>query len=390
MTGIPYGRLSAFYLFYFAVLGTLVPYWPVYLDHLAFSSAEIGGLMALVMATKIVAPNFWGWLADRSGRRMPWVRGGSLLGLLAFAFVALAGGFWSLAAVMLAFSFFWNAVLAQFEANTFNHLQGNEARYSHIRLWGSVGFILTAVGLGPLLDLHGAALVPWAVGAGLAAIWLTSLGAPEGPPTAAPEAGEERLGAVLARPAVLAFLAACLLMQASHGPYYTFFSLYMRDIGYSGWSTGLLWGLGVAAEVGMFLVMHRLMGRFALAPLLVVSFALTALRWLVLALFPGSVPLVIGAQILHAASFGLYHAVAIALVHHVFRGRLQGRGQALYSSLGFGAGGAVGSLYGGLLWDGAGATATFAGAAGMAAVGGLLALLAVPRLAGQRAPAPVE
>ncbi|MFW6350110.1 MAG: MFS transporter, partial [Thiohalospira sp.] len=170
MTGIPYGRLSAFYLFYFAVLGTLVPYWPVYLDHLAFSSAEIGGLMALVMATKIVAPNFWGWLADRSGRRMPWVRGGSLLGLLAFAFVALAGGFWSLAAVMLAFSFFWNAVLAQFEANTFNHLQGNEARYSHIRLWGSVGFILTAVGLGPLLDLHGAALVPWAVGAGLAVV----------------------------------------------------------------------------------------------------------------------------------------------------------------------------------------------------------------------------
>ena len=390
MSGIPYGRLSAFYLFYFAVLGTLVPYWPVYLDHLAFSSAEIGGLMALVMGTKIVAPNFWGWLADRSGRRMPWVRSGSLLGLAAFAFVPTAHDFWSLAAVMLAFSFFWNAVLAQFEANTFNHLRGEEARYSHIRLWGSVGFILTATGLGPLMDSVGAALVPWAVGLGLAAIWVTSLTAPEAPPGHATGEGEEGLGRVLRRPAVLAFLAACLLMQASHGPYYTFFSLYMADVGYRGWSTGLLWGLGVAAEVVMFLVMHRIMGRFRLTPLLVLAFSLATLRWLVLALFPGSVPLVVGAQLLHAASFGLYHAVAIALVHRIFRGRLQGRGQALYSSLGFGAGGALGSLYGGLLWDGAGAVVTFAGAAGMAALGGILALLAVPGLMGQRAPAAVE
>ncbi|MGM0477331.1 MAG: MFS transporter [Pseudomonadota bacterium] len=377
---MPYTRLSSFYLFYFAVLGAMVPYWPVYLDSLDFTSRDIGLFMAVILGTKIIAPNLWGWLSDRSGVRMPWVRGGSLLGVAGFALVPWTDGFWPLLLLMLAYSFFWNAVLSQFEANTFNHLRGEHERYSLIRLWGSVGFIIAAVGLGPLLERAGIHWLPWLVLAGLAAIWLASMVTPEGPGQHLEGHEHTPLRRLLSNPAVLAFLGACLLMQASHGPYYTFFSLYMRDIGYSGLTTGILWGLGVGAEVVLFLIMAWLMRRFTLRVLLVASFVLAALRWIVIGLWPEQLGLLLFAQLLHAASFGSFHAAAIALVHRVFSGPNQGIGQALYSSLTFGAGGALGSLSSGLLWDGFGPTGTYLVAGGVAATGAALAAWAVVRL----------
>ena len=149
---MPYWRLSGFYFFYFAALGVIVPYWGLYLQTLGFGPAEIGELMAVIMATKIVAPNVWGWIADHTGRRMAIVRLASLLALLTFAGVFLAREFWRLALVMSLFSFFWNASLPQFEAVTFNYLGTRIHRYAHIRLWGSVGFILTVVALGKALE----------------------------------------------------------------------------------------------------------------------------------------------------------------------------------------------------------------------------------------------
>jgi MFS transporter, PPP family, 3-phenylpropionic acid transporter len=65
----------------------------------------------------------------------------------------------------------------------------------------------------------------------------------------------------------------------------------------------------------------------------------------------GYAPLLLFAQLLHACSFGIAHSVSIELVRHYFKNGQQGQGQALYSSLSFGAGGAVGALMGGLLWD---------------------------------------
>ena len=118
-----YLRLSGFYLFYFAILGVLLPYWGLYLRALGFEPARIGELMAIPQATKLFAPSLWGWLADRSGQRMRVVRWACLASVLCFGGVYAAGGsYWGLALVMLLFSFFWNAALPQFEAVTLNHL----------------------------------------------------------------------------------------------------------------------------------------------------------------------------------------------------------------------------------------------------------------------------
>lgn len=363
-----YWRLSGFYLFYFATLGALVPYWSLYLKGLGFNAAEIGELVAILMATKLVAPNVWGWIADHTGRRMAIIRLASLLSVLVFVGVLFGSSYLWLALVMSGFSFFWNAALPQFEAITLTHLGASTHRYSSIRLWGSIGFILTVAGLGPVFDRVGVALLPQILLGLLTAIWLASLAVPDHA-TAETTHAHVPLRQVLGRPDVLALLLVCFLMQTSHGPYYTFFTLYLEDYGYSRSSIGLLWALGVVAEIGVFVVMHRWLPRYGARRLLLASLALTTLRWLLIAGFADRLPVVLFAQTLHAASFGVYHAVAIHLVHQLFVGRNQGRGQALYSSLSFGAGGAVGSLVAGYVWTGIGPQWTYvfgAAASGLA------------------------
>ena len=367
---VPYWRLSSFYFFYFGALGTLLPYWAVLLNDRGFSAVEIGELMALLMGTKIVAPNVWSWVADRTGLHMPIIRAAALLTVVAFIGVFFVEGFWAMAAVMALFSFFWNAALPQFEVVTLNHLGEVHHRYGIVRLWGSVGFIVAVLAVGVLLDGYGSGVLPWAVTALFLGIWLSSLATPDGRASASHE-DHGSLWSVLRGPQVLALFAVVFLLQVSHGPYYTFYTLYLEDHDYSGGVIGSFWALGVAAEIGVFLVMGRWLGRFGPYPLTLIALALTALRWLVIAWFPGSFELMLFAQLLHAASFGIGHAVAIHWVHQYFRRPHQAHGQALYNSLSFGAGGALGNLFSGYCWDafGPGWTYTLAAGVALAALG---------------------
>lgn len=380
----PYWPLSAFYFFFFAVVGAMLPFWPLYLESLGLAPVQIGALVAIVMVTKIVAPNVWGWVADRRGRRMPLVRLACFAATLVFAAVLASTRFWWLAVLMVLYSFFWNSALPQFEAVTLNHLAGRVERYARIRLWGSVGFIAAVMALGGIVDDAGAGSVPFVVLALLACVALASLAVSDaGAPARLRAPGS--LLSVLRRPSVPALLLACLLMQAGHGPYYTFYSIYLEEHAYSTTVIGALWALGVLAEVAVFVVMHRLVRWSGLRSLLLLAFALTVLRWVMVAFLVESAIAMVLAQLLHAASFGLYHGVAIQLVHRQFVASHQGRGQALYSSVSFGAGGAVGALASGYAWSVFGATATWLGAAALTAVG----LLIVWRFVDDSAPAPV-
>lgn len=361
----PYWRLSNFYLFYFGTLGALLPYWAVLLKDRGFTAGEIGELMALLVGTKIIAPNIWGWVADHTGWHMRLVRHGSLLAMLSFIAVFFVDDYWSMAGVMVVFSFFWNAVLPQFEAVTLNHLGDETHGYARIRLWGSVGFIVTVVVVGALLDIWGSRTLPWVLLALFAGIWLTSLPVKEVVGGEGIPASGSILG-VLRRPEVIALLVVVFLLQASHSPYYIFYTLYLEAHGYSHSVIGPLWALGVVAEIGLFLLMGPLMARLGPRRLMLIALALTALRWVMIGAWPGSLVNLVLAQLLHAASFGVVHAVAIHLTHRFFRGRHQSRGQALYSSVSFGAGGAVGNLASGYLWDSAGPLTVYVVAAGMA------------------------
>ncbi|MFC3115424.1 MFS transporter [Cellvibrio fontiphilus] len=359
---IPYWRLSGFYFFYFAVVGALIPYWGVYLKSLGYSSQDVGVISAIILATRIIAPNFWGWLADRTQKRLRIIRIGSFLAMLIFAGVLVDSRYWWLVMVVSCYTFFWHAVLPQFEVITLGYLGNDYSRYGQIRLWGSMGFMVAVVGLGWVFDLFPIHYLPIFILSFLALIWLSSLSLKD---MTVRQHAPVRSGilAIVMQPTVLCFLVVSFLLQFSHGPYYTFYTLYLVDnYGYSRSSAGLLWALGVLAEVAIFIVMFKLLQLFSLRGLLLFSLLITTLRWLLIGYAAESLVILLAAQLMHACSFGVAHSVSIELVRNYFSGGHQGQGQALYSSFSFGAGGAAGALAGGMMWDGS-ATNTFVVAA---------------------------
>ena len=357
-TTTPYWRLSGFYFFYFASLGVFVPYWGLYLQWQGFSAQEIGEITAIFLGARIIAPNLWASLADFHGQRMRIVRVTSIIGTIAFSAILLDNSYIWIAVVMLVFSIFWNATLPQFEANTLQHLGENSHHYSKIRLWGSIGFIFTVTALGIVFEKISIDLMPIALIITMTGISIMSLSVPESSDHNLTHK-QLPLRDILKQPAIIAFFTVCFLVILSHGPYYTFYSIYLEQNGYSRTLIGQLWALGVLAEVIVFIFMHRFIPRYGLRLILILSLLLSTLRWLLIGLFPNMITVLLFAQLLHAASFGTFHAAAIAWVHQHFVGKNQARGQALYSSIGFGAGGVLGSLTSGYLWDNPGPTFTF-------------------------------
>jgi MFS transporter, PPP family, 3-phenylpropionic acid transporter len=356
---LPYWRLSGFYFFYFALLGSVAPFLGLYFDHLGFTAERIGELVAIPMLMRCLAPNLWGWLGDVTGRRLAIVRIGALCTLFAFSLIFYSKSYAWLALVMALHAFFWHAVLPQFEVITLAHLHDQPSRYSQIRLWGSIGFIAAVVGLGALFEYLSLDIYPVAVIVVMVGIVISSFWVPNAVPAerAEPE-GQGGFLRQLCRPGVLVFFVCVGLMQVSHGPYYTFFTIHLEALGYGRGTIGLLWALGVVAEILIFLIMAALLARFSLRQVLAASFLLAALRWLLLGTLADHLSVLLIAQLMHAATFGSFHAAAIHFVQRSFGHRQQGQGQALYATLA-GIGGALGALYSGYSWASLGPLWTF-------------------------------
>lgn len=369
----PYWRLSAYYFFYFAFIGAFAPYFSLYLESLRFSAADIAILMSMMQVMRVLAPALWGWLADRLGARMPIVRMAALCSLAGFAGFFFSESFLGVLLAMAVMAFFWSAALPLVEGVTFAHLGANAAGYGRVRLWGSVGFIAVVLGLGYGLDHLPERAVLWVGVAILAGILVCALRM-EDAPLCRESAAVEGLKAVLARPPVRFLFLACFMMSAAHGALYVFYSILLVAAGYGKATVGWMWTLGVVAEIGVFLVMPRVLRAFPERSILKFVFACAVLRFLLIGWGVGSLALLVVAQLLHGITFGAYHSAAIAAVNRWFPGRLQSRGQALYGSVSFGAGGMVGGVLSGLVWDASGPAWTFTLASALALAGwGLVA-----------------
>jgi PPP family 3-phenylpropionic acid transporter len=371
MAALPYRRLAGFYFFYFAYLGAFAPFFSLYLDGVGMSAVEIGVLMSLPGLSRIVAPQLWGWLADRGTSRLRVARLAGIAGTIAWLGVFAGTHFAWLFAVLLAMTFFWSAALPLVEATTLSHLGEETGRYGRVRVWGSLGFVAAVVGVGYALDYWSTKAVLWIVlglmGGMLGFCWAV----PDA--RVAPHASDDlHIGHILKRPEVIALISACALMSAAHGPYYTFYTIHLVDHGYSKSLSGWLWALGVICEIGIFFWMSHLYRAFSARQILIASFALAAARFLIIGWVADSIAALLLAQTLHAASFGSFHAAAIGVVHRFFPGRHQARGQAIYGSLAYGVGGAIGSLASGYAWESLGAALTFSAASACALAGMLL------------------
>ena len=357
----------------FASVGALLPYWGLYLQGAGYSAQQIATVFAILMGTKIIAPNIWGWLADHRGKRIGMIRLASLCSLLAFTGVFVSLDYGWVVLVTIVFSFFWNANLPQYEATTLAHLEEHAPRYSNIRLWGSLGFVLLVALLGGWFEQNSLNSLPYIISALLFGIWFFSQITPEAPMQNATDQ-ERGFLPVIRQPKVIVFFILVFLLQASHGPYYAFYSIYLEAHSYGRTLIGQFWALGVIAEILIFLFMAQLLRHWRAEILIASSLVLATLRWWVIASFVDNFWLMLFAQILHAGSFGLFHAASMHLIHQYFPAAVQGRGQALYSSFSFGLGGALGAIYSGYTWDTLGAQWTYLIAAIISGVGTLIAI----------------
>lgn len=368
MQSLPYWRLSGFYFFHFAFIGAFAPYWSLYLKSLSFSALQIGVLMSLLHVTRIFAPTAWGYLADHTGKRMLIVQLAAITGLVSYCGVFFGESFLWMFAIMMLMSFFWSASLPLIEATTLSHLGKSTARYGSIRSWGSLGFVLAVIGIGYLLDATEIALLLWVVLGFKLGIVIFSWRIPEAE-IASHYTDALSVQQIFKQPGVLAFFSACLLMAFAHGPYYTFYSIYLVDYGYSKGAIGWLWAIGVICEIGVFFLMPRVMHRFSLKQILAFSFTCAVARFLMIGWGVEWPTVMLMAQILHAATYGAHHVAAMMAVHYFFRGRHQAKGQAFYTSFTFGVGGTLGGVFSGYAWEWLGPGFTFSMSAAAALVG---------------------
>ncbi len=370
--GLPYWRLSGFYFLFFLTIGAYMPYWSLYLKSINISAEGIGILSAIVVVTKIFSSLIWGWVVDHTGKRMQVIRYTSLLSMLSFSLVLFYQDFWSLFFILFLFSIFWSAALPQIEATTLSHLGEASDSYTVVRIWGSISFIICVLALGKYFDLQPIdRLLPILI-ITMFLVWVHSLFVPEIPANHDGHSGQTFMK-ILMKPSVISLLAVCFLVQAGHGPYYTFFSIYLEEHHYSNSFIGTAWALGVLAEVIVYVFIHKVIRQFGLRRLMILTLILATIRWLLIAWFVENVFILLLAQCLHAATFGIYHAVAIQYIHREFKGIHQGRGQALYSSVSFGAGLALGSLVSGYLWESVGSSQTYLFAALLSGIGIIIA-----------------
>lgn len=359
----------SFFLFgHYAYAGTFATYAALFFAARGMTVPEIGVLLSLIQVMRIVGPNVWGWVADHTSHHARVLRLTAFAALIGFSSLFFANTFAQFFAAMVAINLFVSAQAPLCDALMLAAMRGDLGKYGRIRLWGSIGFIVAVTAGGYLLDWFGVGSLLWYC----AGLMLLVIGASlrirdvaaEPHARAAP-----RLGHVLRQPQVIAFFVSAALMVGAHMALYAFYSLYLERAGYGKGVIGIMWSLGVVAEVVFFYVQGRVFARFGAQRVMMAAFGVAVLRFIVTGALPGLLWVLIAAQLMHAATFAAHHSAAVLTMQRWFTGALAARGQALYISLAYGIGGTLGGLLMTLIWDRVGPQQMYYGAALLSLLG---------------------
>jgi MFS transporter, PPP family, 3-phenylpropionic acid transporter len=357
---LPFAGLSASY---FAHIGFFNPYLPLWLKELGFGLLAISLLTSVQSATRLFAPYAWGTLSDRTGERVKLLRYGATAALVFSTALWFPLGGMAMFIVLLLMFTHTSAMMPMSEA-ALAHLvsQGggfDARRYGRVRLWGSLGFLVTVMAAGWWFERFGMVHFPVWTAVTLVAVVISVWLLPDAKEPAHQAQVHPDIAPVLRLPAVRWFFAAVFFHVLAHIFIYVFFSLYLDALGYSKAVIGALWALSVVIEIGWFFSQGRWLPKLPLTSWLVFAAALMALRMALTAGLPLVWPLLLLAQAMHAITFAAHHTVCIALLSHHFPGRLRARGQALYTVIGYGLPGVIGGLGGGLLSSAFGLASVF-------------------------------
>ena len=349
---VPFAAVSATY---FAHIGFFNPYLPLWLKELGYGLFAISVLTSVQAATRLFAPYGWGWLSDHTGERVKLLRYGATVALLCACILLIDLSPIALGLVLLVMFTHTSSMMPMSEA-AMAHLvsQGgtfDAKRYGRVRLFGSIGFLVTVFMAGAWFEYFGMQHFPgWTVlslVAVTASVWLLP-DLKEATPTSDVK---EAIWPVLQQKHVLWFFVTAFFHVLSHMGVYVFFSLYLDSLGYSKVWIGVLWAVSVIVEIVWFFSQSKWLHRLPLTGWLLVCSAAMTLRMGMTAQWADVLWVLLLAQALHALTFAANHTVCVALLSHYFPGRLRGRGQALYTVIAYGFPGVLGGLVGGLLSD---------------------------------------
>jgi MFS transporter, PPP family, 3-phenylpropionic acid transporter len=351
-------NFALFFFAYYGYVGVFSPYASLFFAEKGMTVAQIGVLMSMMQVMRIFGPNLWGWVADHTQRRVTVLRVTAVAALISFIGMFVGEGFAAFLIVMVAVNAFTSAQGPLSEALMLSEMRGDLTHYGKLRLWGSVGFIAAVTLAGQLMDWYGVGLMPWISGALLALVLVASLRMQE---SVHPHEHQNvpSVIALLRRREVLAFFASTFLMIAAHASLYVYYSLYLAQIGYSKTVIGLMWSLGVVAEIVFFYYQAPIFRRFGVQRLMLLSLLIAVIRFLMIGFGAESLFLLLIAQVLHAATFGTHHSASVITLQRWFSGALQARGQALFISISYGLGGTFGGLILGEIWDTFGASMVY-------------------------------
>ncbi len=340
---------GAFYFSYYSFVGVFPTFVSLYLAFRGISAFEIGILMSLMQAMRIVGPNLWGWMADWTGQRARVLQFTAGAALIAFTGFFFGGGFWYFAFFMIAVNLFTSAQGPLSDALILSEMQGNMSRYGQLRLWGSVGYVFMTAASGFVLDWTGIGLMPWVGATILGAVLVVSLCLYQTPQTLVAKKMVS-VWQVMSQREVVAFMVSGCFMLAAHSALYAFYSLYLSVLGYSSVTIGIMWAIGASAEIIFFIYQAPIMKRFGIKAILLTSLFLAVVRFALIGFGAESFIILLIAQILHAATFGSHHVASILSIQKWFAGPLQARGQALFISASYGVGGTLGGFFLSWVW----------------------------------------
>ncbi|MBR0846800.1 MFS transporter [Bradyrhizobium diazoefficiens] len=324
-------HLALFYSTSFAVFGTHLPFFTVWLKAVGIEPGWIGVICAVPAATRFTTLPFVTSLAERRSA----VRGAMILtasaAALCFALVGTQQQPVPVLLLYIATCCCWTPLLPLTDAYALRGVSSYKFDYGPVRLWGSVAFILGALACGLLIEMIEARHLIWIIVAvatlsALAGLSLRPL--QDAPKTTRAAQDGKRL---LRDAGFLAIIFSSALIQSSHVAYYTFASINWQSHGLGGLTIAGLWTLGVLAEIVVFAVSPR----FSLHPaLLVLIGGLSAVvRWSITAQEPPPAVLAI-AQLGHGLSFGLTQIGVMSLMVHHVPPHQMARGQGYYAATG--------------------------------------------------------
>lgn len=365
------------YFLIFALVGILVPYFPLFAKALGLSGTQIGLLVATGAVVRTIAPPLWGYTADRLAARRP------LLVLAALATAALvapllrAGSAATLALWFAAFHLCMSPLVPFVDAATWERVVESGGDYGRVRLWGSIGFILASAAAGWITEhftvtyaLAGCA--PLCVFLAFAAIRL-----PKHRVALQERAKIRRLLPALASARLRLLFLTAAIMQVSHGAFYAFFSIHLGRLGFEPAAAGVAWATGVGAEVALMYGSAAFFSRIKPERMLVIAFGIAAVRWWITA-GTSALAAVLLAQALHAFTFAGFHIAALQTLHRIVPSAVRTTAQGLYGAISFGLGGSLGMALSGVVADRFGTGGLFA-LSGAVAIVGLLPAVALAR-----------